>query len=148
MTWVSGDRVKETTITTGTGDITLAGAVSQFRAFSAICANGDTFFYTIAGQTGTEWEVGVGTYNNGPNTLTRSQVLASSNAGALVNFSAGTKDVFLDYAATQGVVPPARRVITVDTPIPPGASYYVPADLEVASGVVLEAGIDAVVEVG
>src|SRR6185436_6212020 len=100
MTWVAGDRVKETTTTTGTGDITLAGAVSQFRAFSDVAANGDRIHYAIVGQSGTEWEVGLGTWVAG-NTLQRTNVMASSNAGALVNFAAGTKDVFGDFPAGQ-----------------------------------------------
>lgn len=89
----SADRVKETTTTTGTGTIALAGAVSQFRAFSAVCANNDTIPYAIVGQSGTEWEVGIGTWTTG-NNLARTTVLSSSNAGAAVSFSAGTKDVF------------------------------------------------------
>lgn len=87
------DRVKETSTTTGTGDITLAGAASQFEAFSTNFAVGDEFYYAIAGQSGTEWEVGIGTLS-GASTLVRSTVLQSTNADALVNFSAGTKDVF------------------------------------------------------
>lgn len=93
-----GDRVKETTTTTGTGDITLAGAVSQFVSFSSIFATNDRAPYAIVGQSGTEWEVGLGTLT-GATTLQRTEVYASSNAGALVNFSAGTKDVFNDASA-------------------------------------------------
>ncbi len=93
------DRVKETSTTTGTGDITLDGAVSQFSAFSSRFATGDGGIpYAIVGQTGTEWEVGVGTYS-ASNTLTRSEVLYSSNSDAAVNFSSGTKDVFLSDVA-------------------------------------------------
>jgi len=88
------DRVKETSTTTGTGDFTLAGAVSQFEAFSTNFAVGAFFFYAIVGQTGTEWEVGKG-HLSGGTTLVRDQVLQSSNADALVSFSAGTKDVFV-----------------------------------------------------
>jgi hypothetical protein len=96
------DRVKETSTTTGTGDITLAGAVSQFLPFSARFAVGDEQIpYAIVGQTGTEWEVVMGTYS-ASNTLRRDRVLASSNSDALVNFSAGTKDVFLVFAAEVG----------------------------------------------
>lgn len=92
------DRVKETSTTTGTGDFTLAGAVSQFVAFSSRFTSGteraaDPLYYCIQGQTGTEWEVGKG-YLSGATTLVRLQVLASSNSDAAVNFSAGTKDVF------------------------------------------------------
>jgi hypothetical protein len=88
------DRVRETTTTTGTGAVTLAGAVSGFRAFSAVMANADTAWYAIVHQSANEWEVGLGTWSTG-GTLSRTTVLASSNAGAAVDFSAGTKDVFL-----------------------------------------------------
>lgn len=102
------DRIKETTTTTGTGNITLAGAVAQFVAFSARYATNDFFYYCVVGQTGTEWEVGKG-YLSGATTLVRMTVFESSNADALVSFSAGTKDVFvtlpaerLDETWTQG----------------------------------------------
>lgn len=93
------DRVKETTTTTGTGDITLAGAVAQFRPFNAVFTAGaswpaaDYIYYAVVGQSGTEWEVGKG-YLTDATTMVRETVFSSSNAGALVNFSAGTKDVF------------------------------------------------------
>ena len=100
MAFVLKDRVKETSTTTGTGTITLAGAVSGYQSFSAI-GNANTTYYTIAGQGTTEWEVGIGTYTSSGTTLSRDTVLASSNSGSLVNFSAGTKDVFCDYPAGQ-----------------------------------------------
>lgn len=87
------DRVKETTTTTGTGAITLLGAVAQFETFTANFTLNQPFFYAIVGQTGTEWEVGLG-WLSGATTLVRSIVMQSSNADALVSFSAGTKDVF------------------------------------------------------
>ena len=87
------DRVKETSTTTGTGNITLAGAVAQFETFTANFATGVLFFYALVGQTGTEWEVGSGHLSDAT-TLVRDQVFQSSNSDALVNFSAGTKDVF------------------------------------------------------
>lgn len=102
MALVLRDRVKETTTTTGTGTVTLAGAVAGFQSFSAI-GNANTTYYAIVEQAGTAWEVGVGTYTSAGTTLSRDTVLASSNAGALVNFAAGTKDVFCTYAATQSV---------------------------------------------
>lgn len=102
MALVLADRVKETTSTTGTGTVTLAGAVTGYQSFAAI-GNANTTYYCIAGQSGSEWEVGLGTYTAAGTTLSRTTVFASSNAGALVNFSAGTKDVFCTYAATQSV---------------------------------------------
>ncbi len=98
MPLVVKDRVRETTTTTGTGTITLAGAVTGFQTFAAI-GNGNTTFYTIAGQGTSEFEVGIGTYTSSGTTLSRTTILASSNSGSLVNFSAGTKDVFVTYPA-------------------------------------------------
>jgi len=89
------DRVRETTITAGTGALTLAGAATGFRTFTSVLANGDTCYYCAAHQSADEWEVGIGTFTTSGTTLARTTVLASSNAGAAVNFSAGTKDVFV-----------------------------------------------------
>ena len=102
MPLVLKDRVNETSTTTGTGTFTLAGAVTGFQTFSAI-GNGNTTYYTIVLQGGTEWEVGLGTYTSSGTTLSRDVVLSSSNSGSLVNFSAGTKNVFCDYPAGKSV---------------------------------------------
>ena len=100
MALVLADRVKETTTTAGTGTITLAGAATGFQSF-AVVGNGNTTFYTIASQTGNEWEVGVGTYATSGTTLARTTVLSNSSATqpSALNFSAGTKDVFVTYPA-------------------------------------------------
>jgi len=98
MAFVLADRVKETTTTAGTVTVTLLGASTGYQSFSAI-GDGNTTYYTIAGQTGSEWEVGIGTYTASGTTLARTTVISSSNAGSLVNFSAGTKDVFVTYPA-------------------------------------------------
>lgn len=102
MAFVIKDRVRETTATTGTGTVTLAGAVSGYQAFSAI-GNGNTTYYCIAGQGTNEWEVGIGTYTSAGTTLSRTTVLSSSNSGSLVPFSAGTKDVFVTQPASRAV---------------------------------------------
>lgn len=100
MAHISADRVKDTTTTTGAGTVTLANsAPTGFRTFGSVLANGDTCFYCI--EAGAEWEVGLGTYATSGTTLARTTVLASSNAGAAVNFSAGTKNVFLTAPASQ-----------------------------------------------
>lgn len=104
MAFVVADRVKETTTTTGTGTLTLAGASTGFRSFSSGVGANNTTYYTISSSSGSEWEVGVGTVGAGGTTLTRDSVLSSSNAGSLVNLSAGTKDVFVTYAAGKGVL--------------------------------------------
>lgn len=95
MALILADRVKETTTSTGTGSITLAGAKTGFQAFSAAIGNGNTTYYCIADQGGANWEVGIGTYNSTGNLLARTTVLESSNANGLVSFGAGTKDVFV-----------------------------------------------------
>ena len=100
MALVINDRVRETTAVTGTGSATLLGAVTGYQAFSVI-GNGNTTYYTIADQGGPNWEVGLGTYNAG--TLARTTVLSSSNSGALVNFTTGTKDVFITYPSEKAV---------------------------------------------
>lgn len=102
MALVVADRVKETSTTTGTGAFTLAGAVAGYQAFSVI-GNGNTTYYAIVGQTGTEWEVGLGTYTSAGTSLSRDTILSSSNSNALVPFSAGTKDVFVTYPAGRAV---------------------------------------------
>lgn len=103
MPLVLADRVKETTTTAGTGTITLAGAATGFQSF-AVVGNGNTTYYTIAGQNTSEWEVGIGTYTASGTTLSRDTVLASSaGAPTKTNFSAGTKDVFVTYTAARSV---------------------------------------------
>jgi hypothetical protein len=100
MAHVTGDRVKDTTTTTGTGNITVSGtAPTGFRTLSAVAtADGDTLFLAIVG--GAEWETSLATRVSA-NVYTRTTILASSNAGSAVNFAAGTKDVFLTLPATR-----------------------------------------------
>ena len=112
MALVLADRVKETTTTTGTGTITLAGASTGYQSFSVI-GNGNTTYYTISGQTGSEWEVGIGTYTSSGTTLARTTVLSSSNSGSLVNFSAGTKDVFVTQPSGKAVYQDANGRVAV-----------------------------------
>jgi hypothetical protein len=100
MALVLADRVLETSTTSGSGTITLAGAKPGYQSFSVV-GNGNTTYYTIAGVT--EWEVGIGTYTASGTTLSRDTVLASSAGGAKVTFSAGIKDVFVDYPAGRAV---------------------------------------------
>jgi hypothetical protein len=102
MALVLADRVQETTTTTGTGSVTLLGAVTGFQSF-AVVGNGNTTFYTIADQGGANWEVGIGTYSTTGPTLARTTVLSSSNGGSLVTFTAGTKTVFVTYPSEQSV---------------------------------------------
>jgi hypothetical protein len=102
MALVLLDRVRESTTTTGTGTITLLGAIAGFQAFSAI-GNGNTTYYTIVDGNAGTWEVGIGTYTLSGTTLSRTTVLSSSNGGALVPFGAGIKDVFCTYPAEKAI---------------------------------------------
>ena len=104
MALVLADRVKETTTTAGTGTVTLLGASTGFQSF-AVVGDANTTFYCIAGQTGNEWEVGVGTYTSSGTTLARTTVLSNSSGTqpSALSFSAGTKDVFVTYPAGYAV---------------------------------------------
>ena len=101
MALVLNDRVKETSTTTGTGSFTLNGASEGFETFSSAIGNTNTTYYAIVLQGGSEFEVGVGTVSAGA--LSRDTVISSSNSDALVNFSAGTKDVFCTLPASKAV---------------------------------------------
>ena len=101
MALVVKDRVKETATTTGTGAVTLGGAVTGFESFSSALANSDTTYYAISHRNADEWEVGLGTYNTG--VLTRTTILESSNSDSAVSFTAGTKDVFITLPADKAV---------------------------------------------
>jgi|APGre2960657423_1045063.scaffolds.fasta_scaffold54803_2 hypothetical protein len=107
MALVLADRVRETTTTTGTGSVTLGGAYTGFQTFLAGVANNNSTYYTIANVTTGEYEVGIGTYTTAGNLLSRTTVLTSSNSNALVNFAAGSKDVF--------VTQPAGRAVYIDS---------------------------------
>jgi hypothetical protein len=110
MTLVLADRVKETTTTTGTGTVDLSGAVTGFQGFVAGIGNGNSCYYCIAG--GSEWETGIGTVTDAAtDTLSRTTVIASSNAGSLVSFSAGSKDVFCTLPAPRTITTDLRRFV-------------------------------------
>ena len=109
MAFVLNDRVKETTTTTGTGTINLAGAATGFETFVAGVGNSNVTYYCIAGRGTTEFEVGIGTVTDAsPDTLSRTTILSSSNSDSAVDFSAGTKDVFC-------TLPAGKTIREVDT---------------------------------
>lgn len=143
--FVSGDRTKETTTSTGLGDMLLNGPSTGFQAFSAVCADNDMVAYTISG--GGQWEVGYGIWTF-DNRLTRIKVESSSNNCALVSFSAGTKDVWADHPAEQGILPVTGRVLATDHLIPTNSSVYVSDEYEVTPGHEIEIGLNAVLEIG
>jgi hypothetical protein len=147
MAFVLADRVKETTTTTGTGTVTLAGASTGFQSF-AVIGDANTTYYTIAGQAGNEWEVGIGTYTSSGTTLARTTVLSNSSGTqpSALNFSAGTKDVFVTYPAEFtsnaigggiGAVQLNADTVTVSGTIAAGQNGFAVGPLTVASGVTI-----------
>ena len=106
MALILHDRVKETTTTTGTGTLDLAGATGGFKSFVAGIGTTNKTYYAIVGRTTTEFEVGLGTVTDAsPDTLSRDVILSSSNSDAKVSFSAGTKDVFCTLPAAKEGLP-------------------------------------------
>jgi hypothetical protein len=106
MALILKDRVKESSSSSGTGNITLGGAFPGYQTFNAAIASGSTVYYTIhnlAAGFDTEWEVGVGTFT-APATLARNTVLSSST-GSAINFTAGTNglEVFITQPAEQAL---------------------------------------------
>ena len=101
MALVVNDRVKETSTTTGTGTLSLAGAVTGFETFSSAIGNANTTYYSIVNVNG-EFEVGLGTVSAAA--LARTTIISSSNSDSAVNFSAGTKNVFCTLPASKAVI--------------------------------------------
>jgi hypothetical protein len=131
MALVLNDRVKETTTTTGTGTLNLAGAVTGFETFVAGIGNSNTTYYAITLPGTAEFEVGLGTITDAsPDTLARTTVISSSNSDSAVNFSAGTKTVFCTMPASKSVFLDASGNATL------GADLSVGDDLTVNGGVI------------
>ena len=112
MALVLKDRVQETSVTSGTGTLTLVGAVSGFQTFSTAIGNGNTTFYTIYDPTTYDWEVGIGTVGAG--TLARTTVLSNS-AGTTthISFAGNGKFVFCTYPAEKSINYDANGVATI-----------------------------------
>jgi len=106
MALVINDRVKETSTTTGTGTIDLAGAETGYESFVSGVGTTNTTYYAIELNSANEWEVGIGTVTDAtPDTLSRDTIISSSNGDAAVNFSAGTKNVFCTLPAKKTISP-------------------------------------------
>ena len=104
MALVLNDRVKETSTTTGTGTLNLAGASVGFVTFVAGIGNSNTTYYAIHEQGTANFEIGIGTVTDAtPDTLARTTVLNNSlGTTAKINFS-GTLDVFCTMPASKSV---------------------------------------------
>ena len=141
MALVISDRVKETTTTTGTGNITLAGAVNNFETFTSNLSDGDTTYYAIVDGTNNAFEVGLGTFTASGTTLARTTIIASSNSNNAVDLAAGTKEVFITVPADKMVVKDASGNIsspTITTPII--------AEIDNSGDITLDAGGDIILE--
>lgn len=103
MTTTVGNRIKETTSTSGTGPLTLLGAQSGFQTFADVVGVGDYTYYCIIDSL--DWEIGIGQLTNST-TLARITVLESTNGDALLSLSASQKTVFCDV--------PASRMLNLD----------------------------------
>ena len=158
MALVINDRVKETTTTTGTGTVSLGGAVTGFETFAAGIGNSNTVYYCIAHQDQAEFEVGLGTLDGDSSDLARTTIISSSNSDSAVDFSAGTKDVFCTIPASKMLFKDASgtignfnaATITANTAFVPdasdgaslGTSSLEFSDLFLADGAVINFGDD------
>ena len=109
MALVIKDRVNETTSTTGTGTLTLAGAVTGFDSFAEI-GNSNVTYYSCT--DGTDFEVGIGTYTLSGTTLSRDTVLESSSTKitADVNGAVSASTTVVVDAVTGGTLTVGQRV--------------------------------------
>ena len=130
MALVLNDRVKETTTTTGTGTLTLGGAVTGFETFAAGIGNSNTTYYAVILPGSAEFEVGLGTLSSDSSTIARTTIISSSNSDSAVNFSAGTKNIFCTIPASKSVFLDASGNVTM------GADLSVGDDLTVNGGVI------------
>lgn len=154
MSYIKADRVKESSTIVGTGTISLLGSNTGFRTFASQMSVGDTCSYVIANTTGSEWEVGIATYSSA-NTLTRTTVQSSTNANAVVNFSAGMKDVFIsptaqsviDYNPITHQISNANSIVASPVASGVGNSLTITAGSGIGTGaggsLILQAGLQA-----
>jgi hypothetical protein len=101
MAFVVSDRVRETSASAGTGPFAVTGAFTGYTTFAAAIGEGNSTYYTITNDSLGQWEVGVGTYSTG--TVSRDLILTSSNNNLLVDFGAGSKEVFCTLPAERAV---------------------------------------------
>ena len=127
MALVISDRIKESSTTTGTGTLTLGGAVTGFETFTANLSNGDTTYYCCTDNT--DFEVGLGTFTSSGTTLARTTILASSNSNNAVNWSSGTRTVFCTLPAAKTVFLDASGNTSVSGSVTAGSFVIGSADI-------------------
>lgn len=110
--YVTDDRVAELTTVTGTGAAALSGAIAGCKAFAAAkrpdgtaIQDGDVVPYYIEAVDASKvptgaFEDGFGTYTAAAG-ITRTTVLRSSNADAVVSFAAGDKVISIGLLSSQ-----------------------------------------------
>ena len=105
MALVINDRVRETSTTSGTGTLNLAGAVTGFRTFVDGIGDGNTTYYAIFEEGTNSFEVGIGTVTDAtPDTLARDTVLSNSSGNtSKISFAGGTLSVFCTMPASTSV---------------------------------------------
>ncbi len=136
MAFKIDDRVRETTVTTGTGTVSLQGAVPGFQTFVSAIGDNNTTYYAIVHRTADEWELGVGTVDDQTtDTLARTTVLSSSNSDSAVSFSAGVKDVFVTTPASKATLLNPSNGFTIGTGAA-GVDYTLTFDGESNDGVI------------
>ena len=145
MAFAVNDRVKETSTTTGTGTLSLAGAVEGFETFVAGIGDTNTTYYCITNAGApTEFEVGIGTVTDAAtDTLSRDTVISSSNSDSKVDFSAGEKSVFCTLPASKAVLQNDSGVASATTFSGSGAQLTNLNASNVASGTLVDARLTA-----
>ena len=142
MALVLNDRVKETTTTTGTGTLTLGGAVTGFETFAAGIGNSNTTYYTVILPGSAEFEVGLGTLNSDSSTIARTTIISSSNSDNAVDFSAGTKNIFCTIPASKSVFLDASGNVSIGGTITAtGTSVF--ANLDISGDVDVDGTLEA-----
>ena len=119
MTFVVADRVQENgTVSSGTGSVSLSGAVLGYQTFASGIGNNNTTYYTIYDPANYTWEVGFGTVTTSPNTLARTTVYANSagTAPSKISFSTTSSlTVFVTYPAETAVYTNSNAVLNTVT---------------------------------
>ena len=107
MALVINDRVKETSTTSGTATLQLAGASQDFITFVAGVGTTNTTYYCIAETGSNKFEVGIGTVTDAsPDTLSRDTIISNSSGNtSKISFGSAEKEVFCTVPAKKAMSP-------------------------------------------